>query len=273
MSGKQGVGSAFGAAAHAHGASKVAGFLLVVALLVAWEASVRTGFVQSSNWPAFSVVLQALFDGVLDGELLSVILSTLGRMIQGLALGIAIGVPLGFLIALSRFARLLLLPSVDVLRTIPVPAIIPPLIFLLGVDDALKLFAIAFATVFPIAINTIAGVTSIDKLYKQVGQTFGTPPRMMFFRITLPAALPFILAGLRISIGYALIVTVVAEMIAGQQGVGFFLINAQFAMRASDMYAAVILLAVIAYGLNWLFVRWEARVLRWDRLGDSQASK
>jgi NitT/TauT family transport system permease protein/sulfonate transport system permease protein len=245
--------------------SRASGVLLVAALLMVWEASVQLELVQSVNWPAFSAVATALVVGLVQGDLLSVVMSTLWRMTRGLAIGLAIGLPLGLTISLWRPARVLLHPTIDVLRSIPVPALVPPLIFVLGTDDALALFMIAFATLFPVTLNTSAGVFAVEPLYRQVARAFAVPAAATLARVVFPAALPFIMAGIRTSLGLALVVTVVAEMLAGQQGVGYYLINMQFAMRAADMYAAVVLLALVAYFVNLTFVTCEGRLLFWAR--------
>ena len=249
--------------------SRASGVVLVLALLGLWEASARFGIIQSVNWPPFSTVIATLVTSLADGELLPVTLSTLWRMARGYALGCAIGVPLGFAIALYRPARLLLLPTIELLRPIPIPAIIPPLIFLLGLDDRLRLFAIAFATFFPVVLNTIAGVRAVEPVYTQVARTFGVPRATALRRVVFPAALPFILAGLRTSLGLAFVVTVIAEMIVGQEGIGYYLITMEFAMRAAEMYAGIILVTCIAYFINRGFVAWEARAIRWARLAEA----
>jgi NitT/TauT family transport system permease protein/sulfonate transport system permease protein len=246
--------------------SRTSGVLLVLLLLGLWEGSVRSGLVQSTSWPAFSDVVTALTLGIANGELLRVIGSTLLNMSIGYAIGTFVGVPLGFAIALWPAARLTLMPTFEVLRTIPIPAIIPPLIFLLGVDSALKLFCVTFATFFPITLNTMAGIVVVEPVYKDVARTFGVSRAVTLRRIIFPAALPYILAGLRTSLAIALVVTVVSEMIAGQHGVGFFLLSMEFAMRSADMYAAVVLLACSAYAINRIFIAWESRAIRWARL-------
>lgn len=246
--------------------SRLSGVLLVLALLGLWEATARFGVIQSNNWPPFSTVMASMVAGIADGELLPVIGSTLWRMARGYAIGCAIAVPVGFAIALYRPVRLGLQPTIELLRPIPIPAIIPPLIFLMGLDDTLRLFAIAFATFFPVALNTIAGVRAVDPIYSQVARTFGVPRLTTLRRVVFPAALPFVLAGLRTSLGLAFVVTVIAEMIVGQEGVGYYLITMEFAMRAPEMYAGIILVTVIAYLLNRGFVAWEARAIRWARL-------
>jgi len=245
--------------------TRLGGVGLVVLVLCLWEASVRFGLIDSVNWPAFTSVLAALYRGLVSGELPVVIGSTLWRTVRGYAIGCAIGLPLGFALALVRPVRLTLEPTLELLRPVPVPAIIPPLIFVFGINDPLKLFSIAFAVLFPVALNTMSGVMAVDPVYLQVARTFGVGRATALVRVVFPAALPFILAGLRTSLALALVVAVVAEMIAGDSGVGYYLTTMQFAMRAADMYAAIILLAAVAYLLNRLFIAWEARLIGWAR--------
>ena len=249
--------------------SRASGVLLVLALLVLWEATARLGIVQSSNWPPFSTVIASMVTGITDGELLPVIVSTLWRMARGFVIGSTLGVAIGFPIALYRPVRLALLPTIDLLRPVPIPAIIPPLIFLMGLGETMRLFAIAFATFFPVVLNTIAGVGSVEPVYHQVARTFGVPRLTALRRVVFPASLPFILAGLRTSLGLAFVVTVIAEMIVGQEGIGYYLVTMEFAMRAPEMYAGIILVTCIAYLLNRGFVAWEARAIRWARLVES----
>lgn len=246
--------------------TRATGVLLVLALLALWEASARFGVVQSTNWPPFTTVMATLVAGFGDGELVPLVLSTLWRMARAYAIGCSVGVSLGFAIALSRPVRQLLLPTIELLRPIPIPAIIPPLIFLLGLGDALRIFAVAFACFFPVVLNTIAGVRAVEPVYTQVARTFGVPRGTALGRVVFPASLPFILAGLRTSLGIAFVVTVIAEMIVGNEGLGNYLVTMQFAMKTSEMYAGIILLTAIAYLLNRLFVAWEARAIRWARL-------
>jgi ABC-type nitrate/sulfonate/bicarbonate transport system permease component len=245
--------------------TRACGVLLVVVLLCMWEASVRLDIVQSVNWPAFSVVIVALVRGVFEGDLGAVIGATLWRVVRGYAIGSCIGIIIGFCIALWRPVRLTIEPTLEILRTIPATAVIPPLIFIFGLGDPLKLFIIAFAVMFPVALNTITGVASIDPIYLQVARTFGLSRLRTFYRVIFPATLPFIMAGLRTSLGLALIVAVVAEMIAGGGGVGAHLLDMQFALRAPDMYAGILLLAIVAYLINQAFVGWEARMIHWAR--------
>jgi ABC-type nitrate/sulfonate/bicarbonate transport system permease component len=245
--------------------TRLSGVCLVVALLLLWEASVRFGVVHSANWPPFSAVLLALYNNLLTGELAMVIASTLWVTARGFAIGCVLGVMIGFAIALSRPIRLTVEPTIDILRTVPTTAIIPPLIFILGLGDPLKIFAVAFAVVFPMVLNTVGGVASVEPTYLQVARTFGLSRPRVLCHVLFPATLPFIMAGLRTSLGLALIVAVVSEMIAGNGGIGYYLLQMQYALRTPEMYAAIILLTIVAYLLNRIFVKWESRVIYWAR--------
>jgi ABC-type nitrate/sulfonate/bicarbonate transport system permease component len=245
--------------------TRLSGACLVVLVLALWEASARFGWVESLNWPPFTAVVVALTRNLITGELVTVIGSTLWVMLRGYVVGCALGIALGFAVALSRPIRLTVEPAIDILRTIPTTAIIPPLIFIFGLNDPLKIFAVVFAVVFPTALNTISGVAAVDPMYLQVARTFGIPRARRFLRVLFPATLPFIFAGLRTSLALALIVTVVSEMIAGSGGIGYYLLQMQYALRPAEMYAAIIFLTVVAYALNRGFVFFEARLIHWAR--------
>jgi len=246
------------------------GFVLIGLLLVLWEVSARF-WVASPNWPPVSHVLKALFLGLYAGELGTVALSSLVRMSCGFVIGALLGVIVGLLMARSRYIRALLNPSIELLRPIPIPAIVPPLILILGIDNAMKVSVIAFSSFFPILINTIQGATTVERTLLAMARTFRISKWTTLSKIVLPAALPYIFAGLRISLSLAFIVTIVAEMIAGSQGLGYYLVSMQFAMRLSDMYAGVLLLAIAGFTLNELFIRIERSTLVWhDRSGKKQ---
>ena len=238
------------------------GFALVAALLLLWEVTARW-WVSSVNWPPLSTVFAAMTTGLRSGELLQVFVSSLYRMAAGFAAGSALGVIAGLWLARSRWARAALEPLFEFLRPIPIPAIVPPLILLLGIDDAMKIFVVAFASFFPVLINTMAGVRSVDITVLDVARTFQHGRLGTVWRVVLPASLPHILAGLRVSLALALIVTVVAEMIAGSAGIGYYVITMQFAMRSGEMYAAILLLAATGYLLNRLILSLEQRVIHW----------
>jgi ABC-type nitrate/sulfonate/bicarbonate transport system permease component len=242
--------------------TRLSGCLLIVALLALWEFSARV-LVQSPNWPPFTDVMQALAAGLTTSELPTVFASTIGRMLAGFTIGAAIAIAVGLAMGSSRFVHHMLQPAIEFLRPLPVPGIIPPLILLLGIDDKMKIFVVAFSAFFPVVINTAQGVRTADPTLVATARTFRHGRFRVMRSIILPASLPYIFSGLRISLALALIVTIVAEMISGSQGLGHYLITMQYAMRAADMYAGVVLIAAAGYLLNLSFLAVEHRVIHW----------
>ena len=244
--------------------TRASGFVLLASLLFLWQWSALY-WVQSTNWPPVTEIAKALVVAIRSGELPEVMGSSLYRMFLGYSSGVAADVSLGLCMASVRWVRVSLEPLLEFLRPIPIPAIVPPLILILGVDDAMKIFVVAFSAFFPVLINTIAGVRSVEPTALDVARTFKHSRIAIVVKVILPASMPYILAGMRVSLALALIVTVVAEMIAGSAGIGYYILTMQYAMRASEMYASIFLLAITGYLLNRLILSIEHRVLHWFR--------
>jgi ABC-type nitrate/sulfonate/bicarbonate transport system permease component len=243
--------------------SRLSGVVLVAGLLALWEASARLGWVDSRNWPPVSAVVGAIVNGFASGELAVLLLSSLRRMSIGYVLGGGVGIVLGILLGSIRYLRYAIKPLIEVLRPIPAPAIVPPLILFLGVDDSLKIAVVAMACFFPVFINTLAGVEGIDDVLLQTARTFRTGRGRTLIRVFLPATLPMIAAGLRIAIGIGLVVTVISEMIAGSSGLGYHIVQMQYAMKPEAMYAAIAVLALTGYALNRIFLALETHFVPW----------
>lgn len=243
--------------------TRTTGFALVALLLLAWEASVAWGWVRSDNWPRFSDVLLALWRGWASGELAGVIGSTLYRTFAGYFLGSALGIAMGVLLGRTAWLDWTLRPLVEIQRTLPAPALLPPLILLLGVDDALKIVVIALAVLPPVFVNTYSGVKATDETLILTARTLGLSRVATMWKIVLPASAPAIAAGMRTALALALVVAVIAEMISGTNGIGFHLMTMQYAMRAGDMYAAVVSIAAAGYLMNRVFLSAEKRLLHW----------
>ncbi|MGE0806531.1 MAG: ABC transporter permease [Burkholderiaceae bacterium] len=246
------------------------GWGLLLLLALAWQASAQVA--NSLSWPPFSEVASAFAGGVAGGELPAVLGSTLWRLLRGFAIGSFVGLALGVLMSVSPLMRRTLLPSCELLRPIPISAMIPPLVFLLGVGDVLRISVIALTAFFPVVINTMSGIAGIDPVHRQMARTFGLSRAAELRHVIIPAAMPYVLAGMRTSLGLALVATVVAEMLVGSDGIGQHLLLMQFALRSADMYAALIALAAMGYALNALFLAIENRLIHWSRTGDAGGS-
>jgi ABC-type nitrate/sulfonate/bicarbonate transport system permease component len=249
------------------GSHRALGVGLLIGLLVLWQVSAQN-WISSTNWPPVTEIVRAMVSGLRSGELAQVFASTLWRMVVGFGLGSAAGILVGLLMASAPRVNAALHPLVELLRPIPIPAIVPPLILLLGIDHAMKVFVVAFASFFPVLVNTAAGVRAVDATALDVARTLQVGRARMLLRVVLPASLPYILAGMRTSLALALIVSVVAEMIAGSEGIGSYIMTMQYAMRSSDMYAAIFLLAAVGYLLNLALLAVERRLLHWWQQGE-----
>jgi len=244
---------------------RVPGILLIAFLLALWQASVRLGWVVSPTWPAVSVVLETFWQNLTDGTYLSVIGSSLRRLFVGYLLAVVLAVSIGLAMGVWRAFYMLLEPSVEFLRPIPSPAYLPMAILFLGIDDGMKVFMVAFAAFFPILLNTVTGVRSVDPVLLETGKTFGYGRWQIVAKILLPASASFVLTGMRISLAIALIVTVIAEMVAGNSGIGFYVLNAQRSFLVPEMYAGVIALGIVGFALNKIFVYGEHLLLKWQQ--------
>jgi NitT/TauT family transport system permease protein len=145
----------------------------------------------------------------------------------------------------------------------PSVAIIPVAILMLGIGDSMIVAVTIYAAVWPILINTIDGVARIDQVLIQTARTFGFARRKILWQVILPAASPYIVTGLRIGLSIALILVTTAEMVAGSKGLGFFILDEERSMNSGNMYAGIVLVAMLGYILNRLFLFLEAKALRW----------
>lgn len=240
------------------------GYLLIVVLGLLWEAVVRFGVVDTPTLPPLSNVLTAFWSLLTDGSFFAIFLPSLERLFIGYFLACAVAVALGVAMGASKLFFHLLAPLVEFLRPIPSPAYVPMAILFLGIGNEMKIFMVVFTSFFPILLNTISGIVNVDRVLIDTARTFGLNRAQIIYKVMLPSASVYIMTGMRISLAIALVITVLAEMVAGNDGIGFFVLDAQRSFRLSEMYAAVIALALVGYALNHLFVAVEARLLAWN---------
>lgn len=243
--------------------TRLSGVLLIAALLVLWELSVRLQLVQAISWPAFSSVAAAWVRLMANGELPAELMATLQRLFTGYALAVAVGVSVGILMGYFLTIYNLLEPLAESLRPIPSPAYLPMAILFLGIGDQMKVFLVALTCFFPILLNTYSGVHSVDPVQINTARTFGLGTWATIRRVILPAAAPHIFTGMRISLAVALIVSVIAELVASNNGMGYFILQTQRSFRIPEMYAGVITLGLLGYLLNRLFLLVEAHAVAW----------
>lgn len=239
------------------------GLAFIGAVLVAVEVLVHRGVVKRVLLPPPSVIGRTVYELVASGDVAAPLLSTLGLFAAGLAVAAVAGIGLGLLMGISPAVDDLLDPLVELVRPMPKAALVPVLILFLGLGPTMKITSVALATVFPILINTVQGVRSVDPVLIATGRTFGRGRAAIAARIILPATLPYIAAGLRVAVGLALLMTVLSEMLAGTGGLGAVILENQRAFRIRQMYAWLVILAVIGLTIGWGMSAAERRLAPW----------
>jgi len=241
------------------------GWLVLAILLALWEYGARASPKLQYYIPPVSQILTALGQLFASGQVAGHLLSTLSRFLEGYVIAALLAVSLGILLGHFRFAYSLLETLIEFLRPMPSVAIIPVAVLTLGIGDAMIVAVTVYASLWPILVNTIDGVRNIEPTLIDTARTFGLRGWAILWRVILPGAAPYIVTGLRISLSIALILVTTAEMIAGSRGLGFFILDQERSFDSGNMYAGIIVVAALGYGLNRLFLALEGKALGWRR--------
>jgi ABC-type nitrate/sulfonate/bicarbonate transport system permease component len=235
-----------------------------LAILGAWQA--YTVHLDSSKFPRLSTILVEFRRMWLFAQFNEHVVPSLERIAAGFAIAVVIGVALGIPIGLSRWARLWAMPHIEYWRAMPPPALLPISILLVhSIGNRQKIAFIAFFCIFPILLNTIDGVRGIDPTLMESARSYNIPRREAIRRIVLPGAAPQIAAGMRTSVSLAVIMMVLSEYFSSTSGVGYVLLISKNTFEFTPMWAAVVLIGVLGYLLNVVFLLVERRLLAWHR--------
>lgn len=243
------------------GRSRVIGWLFVLALLVAWQ--ITSKLADSPTFPVLTDVLGEWWHQIRYGDLLEATGDTLEIMFIGLAISSAAGILVGVLIARVRFLYLLLEPTLELLRPVPVAAYIPVLILYFGIGNEMKLWVIVIAAFFPMLLNAEAGARAVPPTMRETALSFRLSWLQTLREIVIPFAAPHVFVGFRQALATSLIVAVITGMIAGNSGLGYYLVLAQQNFDVTLMFVGALTVAVVGYALNWIVSRIERRLLHW----------
>jgi len=245
-------------------------WLVLAAGCAAWQAWAT--WHRSPFFPPPSAIAQqchTLWFSTADGgfglgdTVVNDVLPSLGRVLAGWALAGALGVSVGTALGRSRTGMQYVGPLLAFLRTLPSPALLPVFIVLFGLNASMGLALIAFGSIWPILLNTVDGVRAVDPVQTDTARSFRIPRVQWITLVVLPAALPKIFAGLRVSLGIAVILMVISEMVGVTNGIGYQLTYAKSRYDVTTMWAWIVLLGLIGYGLNLILLAVERRALRW----------
>jgi NitT/TauT family transport system permease protein len=246
-----------------------------VAIFALWQICAQTGLVRRSVLPAPADVVVVWFDlvsGATDaaarysGTWLDHAAASILRVIAGFAWGGALGILAGLLIGLSRVMERVLDPTLQVLRNVPVTAWVPLSLAFFGIGNAPAIFLIGLGAFFPAAVNTTHGVRQIDVTLTKAARMMGADERELLVRVILPGALPSIMTGLRLSMGIAWVLVVVAEILAVRSGLGYLLNDAYLFYRNDVVIAAMLSIGLLGFACDRLVVLVRNHLLEWNRL-------
>jgi len=238
---------------------------VIAVSLAVWEGVCRLAHVSPAILPPPSQVARRWWDYLASGELPQDAMATLLRVFVGFAIGAGLALPLGLWMGARNGVYEVFNPLVQLLRPIPPIAFIPLAILWFGLGNPPAFFLISLGAFFPVLMNTIAGVRSVDAIYVRAAENLGASSGTLFWRVLFPGAMPSILSGLRVGVGVAFIVVIVAEMIAVNSGLGYRILEAREYFWSDKILAGMISIGVIGLAIDTAMARLNGRLLSWHR--------
>jgi NitT/TauT family transport system permease protein len=244
-------------------ASNWLGLLGIVAFFLAWEVATRTELLNPFYFPPFSKILEKGYELFANGSIwehmwFSLTNFAIGFLIS-VALGILIGVPMGWYKSISRTFD----PLLSGIYATPLIALLPLIIMLFGLGPLSKIIMTVLAAVFPILINTMTGIANTDDRLITMARAFGAKDNQIFRKVSFPGSLPYIVAGMRVALGRALVYIVVAEQYGAATGLGYLSSVAAQRFQMAAMFVPIVIIAGLGASLNGLLKAAEARLEKW----------
>jgi sulfonate transport system permease protein len=228
--------------------------VVVVGILIIWQLSMASGLIQFHYLPSPLGVLEGFQEILRRDQLVSAVLHTLGVTAVASVAAILIGIILGFGVGLWTKFRVYTMSSFNVLRTLPVVALMPVALMIWGPTWEAEVYVAIFSSIWPVMLNTAAGVRNVHPRLIEVSKSLRFSRSDFYGKILLPAALPSILVGARLAVVHALVVAIVAEVLVNPAGLGGALLFAQNAIQPGQIWAWVIVSGVIGYALSALLI-------------------
>jgi ABC-type nitrate/sulfonate/bicarbonate transport system permease component len=237
--------------------------LLLLVLLACWQAAAI--LFPAPHLPRLERIGLSFWNLVHGDLLVREVLPSAARVGAGLALGIAVGTLVGLTIGYFRGLDPWLRPLLEFVRALPAVTVLPAALLLLGSTDAMRVSIIAFGCTPPVLLAAIDGARRVDQLLLDTARVSGLGPAATVARVIVPAALPQVFAGIRVALGIALIMMVISELLAANNGLGAFIQRNQRLFNTANVYAGVLVIGLLAWVFTAAMLRLEKRVLRWHR--------
>ncbi|GGL08848.1 ABC transporter permease [Nocardia jinanensis] len=237
--------------------------IAILAFLALWEIAPRAGLVDKVFLPPFTEVAATFFELTANGQLWEHVSTSLSRALTGFVIAAAIAVPLGVAIAWYQPVADFLNPVLELFRNTAALALLPVFILILGIGETSKVALVIYACAFPILLNTISGVRTVEPLLIKSARSLGFSQIALVYKVVLPAAVPTIFTGLRMAAASSILVLIAAEMVGAKAGLGYLITAAQLNFQIPDMYAGIIAIALVGLVFNAVLVFVERRLSSW----------
>lgn len=235
----------------------------IVLLLGLWETLPRLGVVDRVFVPPISTDLAAWWDLLVSGRLIEHFQASLLRSLTGFGLAIVLAVPLGLFIGWYRPLNDFLTPVLELFRNTSAVALLPVFILIFGLGETSKVVFVFYACSWPILLNTISGVRTVEPLLIKSARSLGLGPIRLFRKVVLPAAVPTVFTGVRLAGAHSILVLLFAEMVGAKAGLGYLINDAQASFRIPDMYAGIITISLLGLLFNLLLLALQRRFSTW----------
>lgn len=239
------------------------GLIVPVVILAVWQLIGTLGFVSRTILPTPGAILQSFIELVVTGELWGHLEISIWRAALGFVLGAGLGLLLGTLVGFSNKTEQLMDPSLQMLRTVPHLAVAPLFILWFGFGEVSKILLIAKGAFFPIYVNAFLGIRGVDSKLFDVARVLEFSRFKLVTKLILPAALPNILLGVRLSLGVAWLGLVVAELMGSSEGIGYMIMDARQFSNTEIVFVGIIIFAVVGKLTDSIVRLLESRLLKW----------
>jgi 1,4-dihydroxy-2-naphthoate polyprenyltransferase len=243
--------------------NRLLNFVSPIALLILWELAVRTGLLDRRFFPAPTETAQRLVELVSSGVLVTATVITLRRMLVGFVLATVPGILLGLVMGMNRTTRIIFSPLISALYPVPKIALVPMVVILFGIGESSKYAIVIISVFFLVVLNTMAGVLNVEERYFDIARNNGARGWDLVWTVALPAALPSILSGVNLAIGFALTVIVGTELLLPQGGIGALIWQSYQIYDIPTIFAGLIVVALLGWGFNTAMIELERQMIPW----------
>lgn len=238
-------------------------FISPTILFIIWEVLARTGFLDQRFFPAPSAIFYHLFFVSPDEGILLDITFSVYRIFVGYIIGCSLGMFLGIGMGLSNVLRMTFYPLIIVTYPIPKIAILPLIMLIFGIGDLSKIVVVIIGSFFLVLMNTLHGVDSLSQIYHDVATVYKINRRNFIFKIVLPGSLPSIFTGLKLAIGYSLVIVVAAEFSGADKGIGYLIWQSWETFSIKSMYAGIFVIGVLGFVFSYSLDLLERKLVPW----------